>query len=360
VEVKCAFSAGSVIANKFEVIKKTGEGSLGDDIYLGFQKDLKREVTIRILPREVSTDKEMVNRFVQEIEITAALQHPNILPAYEAGEFMGRAYLVTAPEVGIHLNEYLKENGAMPEKEAVKTISQIAGALQYAWNKEKVLHRNIRPESILISEDQQPILEDFGMAKTLSGQSADLTMVGFTIGNPEYMSPEQTRGETDLDCRSDIYCLGLVFYEMLTGHPTFQATNQIALMQAQLSQPHTPVCEENPDLSKELSAVIDRMLTKNREDRYAQWGELIDDLKALAEQKPLPSMQTDEVAEEDPEIHDADTDSEIPVVQERVEPVQQTAKTKTAKNANSNIFVIIGVVVALIVIGGAIAFILMN
>lgn len=280
-EVKCSFKPGSVIGGKFEIVKRTGEGSLGDDVYMGRQRDLKRDVTIRILPSDVSRDKEMVQRFVQEIQISATLQHPNILPAYEAGEHAGRAYLVTAVEDGEYLRETLRRQGAMGVSEAMKIGAAISEALEYAWTKGRVLHRNLRPESIIIAKGGQPLLADFGMAKFAGSGGDELTMAGYTIGNPDYMSPEQVRGESGLDCRSDIYCLGLVLYECLAGQQPFKSASPVALMEMQMSQPHKPLTQVSDAIDPACSSVIDRMLEKDKARRYQGYASLIADFNAV-------------------------------------------------------------------------------
>ncbi|OGV52836.1 MAG: hypothetical protein A2X49_09330 [Lentisphaerae bacterium GWF2_52_8] len=300
-DMKCSFKAGSVIGGKFEVIKRVGEGSLGDDIYLGTQQDLKRQVMIHILPRDVSADREMVQRFVQEIQFTAALQHPNIIPAYEAGEHLGRAYLITASADGEKLGQFIAARGGkLDEKEALQLAIPLAEALDYAWTKLKVLHRNICPESIIIAPGMQPLISDFGMAKTLGESAPELTMAGFTIGNPQYMSTEQVRGQSDLDCRSDIYCLGLLLYEMLSGHPAVQGTNQVAMMESQINGVPPSLAEGNPALSTAAIAIVEKTLKKKREDRYQDWTSLVTDLKAVLKGERPSVIAVPESASEAP------------------------------------------------------------
>ncbi len=292
-EVRCTFKPGSIIGGKFEIVKRLGEGSLGDDIYLCRQNDLKREVSVRILPQDLSRDKEMVQRFTQGIQLSAILQHPNILPAFEAGTHAGRAYMATAVEDGDYLSALIKREKRLKEDAAVAVALGLAEALDYAWTKGSILHRNIRPESVIVAKGGQPILADFGMAKCIGatdekGGNMSITMVGFTIGNPDYMSPEQVSGESDLDCRSDIYCLGLVLYECLTGEPPFKSPSQIALMEMQLNKQHRHVKSLNHEISDACSSVVDKMLAKDRAARYQTYAELIDDLEKVLKRE-LPS-----------------------------------------------------------------------
>jgi serine/threonine-protein kinase len=287
-EIRRTFGAGTIIAEKFKIVKLLGEGSLGDDIYLCKQIDLVRDVTLRVLPPSVSSEREMLQRFIQEAKLNASLQHPNILPAYETGEFDGRYYLVNAYSSGEILQDLIKRRGQLDEKETIELVIPLADALGYAWDTQKIIHRNIKPETILINEQGRPLLQDFGMAKSFQPQQggAELTMMNVTIGNPDYMSPEQVRGERDLDCRSDMYCMGLVMYEMLTGRHPFGDRTQFALMEAHLKEVPKTVREINHTIREGCSGIVERLLAKKRDDRYPSWADLIRDLKLAAQGKP--------------------------------------------------------------------------
>lgn len=338
-ELKCTFKSGTMIGSKFEIQSHIGEGSLGDDIYLGKQLSMKRDVLIRILPREACFDKEMVMRFVQSIEIAASLQHPGIIPAYEAGEHAGRAYLVTAAEDGEMLSEKLKKEGKIQPKQLMQMASTLCDALDYAWNKAKILHRNIRPESILISTSGTPMLADFGMAKSLAEGARDLTMAGYTIGNPEYMSPEQVKGESDLDCRSDIYCLGLVLYESLTGKAAFSGKNQVKLMEAQLMHDPEPLAQRLPDLDPDIIKVVELMLKKDKNARPQSWKELSAILKNAGKTKFMKKPELPAVPQDKPQI-----------IEEQKVPAKNSKKDMILVGAGTAIFVIIFIILAIVLL----------
>ncbi len=287
--VKRTFQPGSVVAEKFEIKEYLGEGSLEDDVYIGKQTDLDRDVTIRIMPQSLSNDQEMVKRFQQEIKMTASLRHANILPTYESGKYTGRLYFVTGYEKGKYLNDYIKKNGVIDEKDALRHITHLTDALKYAWESAKILHRNVKPSTILITNRGEAILEDFGMAKSYAGGEGgmDLTMAGVTIGNPQYMSPEQVRGQTDLDFRVDSYCLGLVLYEMLTGTPVFDYKSPVQLMEAHLKEDPVPIEDTNPNVGQVTLNIVKKMLAKDRGERHLTWEDLLNDLKAAEEGKSL-------------------------------------------------------------------------
>lgn len=280
-----------VINGKFEVVDYLAEGSNGEEIYSAKHLDLGCDVLIRVLPVSETSDESIVQRFLQQIKLNAVLQHPNILTAYEAGEHDGRYFLVTARESGCDMNEFLEKRGELNPAEACEFIRQLASGLEYAWAKEKVVHRNIKPETILVCQGNQPKLTDFGMAKTLTEDRKNLTMAGMTIGNPQYMSPEQVQGEKNLDFRSDVYCLGLIFYQLLVGSPPFEGKSQIELMNAHLKETQRTARQMNPKVPESCSKVVDKMLMKNREDRHASWAELIADLDALKKGTHPPSLK---------------------------------------------------------------------
>lgn len=274
---------------KYEVLTKHGIGSLGDTIYQGRDHEMDREITIRVMPREALGDEETAERFFQSVKLTAALQHPNILPAYYAAEERDVHYFVTGADKGFYLDQYLDQRGQLDENEAIRLIVPLAEALNYAWLEQKIIHRNVKPSTILIAKGNKPMLADFGFAKSLQ-EKKNLTMAGYTVGDPAYMSPEQVQGE-ELDFRSDMYCLGVVFYQLLAERPPFNDKNQMALMEAHLSTPPPDVKEFNDHVTDAAAAVVAKMLAKGKDDRYATWEDLIDDLKAILNKKPPAALR---------------------------------------------------------------------
>jgi len=282
-------TAGYVFKGKYEVGKKQGLGSLGETIFLGHDKEVDREIMIRILPPQMMGDNENTQRFIQGIKLTASINHPNILPAIDAGEENGMCFMVTAYKKGFYLNEYLDQRGQLDEPESLRLIKDLAGALNEAWQSQQIIHRNVCPDTILFAKGNVPLLTDFDMAKSLK-EDKKLTMTGYTVGNPMYMSPEQVKGE-QIDYHADMYCLGLVLYQLLSGHPPFQQKSQIELMNAQASEPHQPIQQENDRISDACAAVLDKMLEKDIADRYVLWEDLISDLDAILNQQAPKALQ---------------------------------------------------------------------
>jgi serine/threonine protein kinase len=286
-----SIEAGSIIGNGYEIDRKVGDGSMGE-IYLAFSEERNSVVQIKVLPAHMTNDNEKVERFLQEIKITASLAHPNLLSVIEAGEDNGRYYLVTEYEEGVSFHDYIGRYGPLHEKDSLSFLIQIAEVLQYAWKEKKLLHREIKPSNILIkNESKEAKLTDFGVAKVLSEDTLNLTGMGFTIGTPEYMSPEQVCGDEDLDSRSDMYAIGLVLYEALAKTKAFESDNVMTLMNMQMNQPHENIKKLNPKVSDNCSQLIDRLLEKDRNNRFNDWTTLISSMRRVLEGKEILPQQ---------------------------------------------------------------------
>ena len=288
---------GAIIGNGYKLEKKVGESHLGD-IFLAIKEDEGRLVRIEILSGQVASDEESVTRFLQEIDLMSSMKHKSLLSAVDKGEDNGTYFLVTAHEPGVSLEEKIKSNGAVDEKSALNYLVSIADVLGYTWNERKLLHRDIKPQNIFITESNTAKLTGFGIAKSSEGQSLGLTGVGFTIGTPEYMSPEQIRASEDLDLRSDLYSLGVVLYETLTGGLPFMDDAPILLMQKHMDEVPVPVREKNPQISARCSALVDKMLAKLPEDRFSSWEELIAEANETIE---APDVEPEPVIPASPE-----------------------------------------------------------
>ena len=284
-ELSCDYT----IKGKYKVVEQRGNGTLGTAIYLGKDLEQNTDVIIRILPPAILGDEEMSTRFMQGAELAKKLKHPNILKVLDAGVEKEIEYLVTNYEKGFFLNDYLEHRGRLDENESVRLIKALAQALEYAWNEQQIIHRNVCPDTILVAKGNVPLLTDFDLAKSLVTDNK-LTLEGFTIGDPRYMSPEQARGET-VDFRSDIYCLGLVFYQVLAGNPPFEDKSRMDILRAQISEKHTSIQNRNKSVTDACSTVLDKMLAKDAKDRYNSWKEVIDDLEAILNQEPPSTLQ---------------------------------------------------------------------
>jgi len=236
-------------------------------------KDVKhdRTVAVKVLRPELSA-LVGADRFLREIHVTAQLQHPHILPLYDSGVAGELLYYVMPFVNGESLRDRLKRERQLPVDEAVALITAIAGALDYA-HRQGVLHRDIKPENILL-HDRQPLLADFGIALAFSAAGGDrLTVSGLAVGTPTYMSPEQVTGETRLDARTDIYALGCVAYEILTGEPPFTGTNLQAVMASVMTSDPRPITDVRRTVPTGVATAIHRAMERLPADRFTSASE---------------------------------------------------------------------------------------
>lgn len=248
---------------KYEVIEKLGQGGMAT-VYIGYQADIDRKVAIKILPPHPGLDAQFVERFQLEARTIARLQHPHILPLYECDRTADDiVYLVMAYIAGGTLEDRIQK-GELSLAEIETLLRDVAGALDYA-HRQGVIHRDIKPGNILIDSEGHALLADFGIVK-LSEGGGNLTGSG-VIGTPAYMAPEQMQG-LEIDSRADIYALGVVVYQMLTGKLPFHAESTMQLMLKVIQEAPENVLELVPDLPQAVGDVIDRVLAKNPDDRY--------------------------------------------------------------------------------------------
>ncbi|MBN1863368.1 MAG: serine/threonine protein kinase [Victivallales bacterium] len=263
----------------FTIEKLLGVGGMGE-VWLATQKSLHRKVALKILSPDLARDSNFVSRFLLEVKIAGKLTHPNIVTAYQAGEQHGIRYLAISYVEGKVLGEYFSEANPMAEREALRVARNIALALKYAWDKFRILHRDIKPDNIMIAGDGTPMLMDMGISK-ITGGDESLTMTGTIIGTPNYISPEQARGLPDLDFRADQYSLGATLFHLLTGRLPYTATSAMGIMAQHLQDPVPDCSKINPGISEGSQSLIKTMMAKNREDRLGSWDEVIEALDGI-------------------------------------------------------------------------------
>ncbi len=244
------------------VNRKIGEGSLSA-IYQGQCEKSGRQVAIKILQRAYTSEPTIVKRFIQEANTGASLEHPNIVKIFSVGNVRDYSFLVMEylPMTLRDQLDSLDRNAKEPNFHELAVLKQIAGALAYAHAK-GVIHRDIKPENIMFREDSSAVLVDFGLARIQhSGQR--LTRTGISVGTPEYMSPEQIQGD-EIDGRADIYCLGVVFFEMVTGDIPYKAPNYISLAMQHIKKKVPKL----PRKHRHFQPFIDNMMAKEKERRF--------------------------------------------------------------------------------------------
>src|SRR5215216_3048420 len=233
-------------------------------VYKAYQPSMERFVALKVLPRHMTTSEEFTTRFRREARFVAQLQHPHILPVFDYGESEGYPYIVMPFIVSGTLADVLrKQRVTLPE--ARRIISQMGDALSYAHGR-GMIHRDIKPSNILIDERGNCLLTDFGLARMVD-TGEKLTTSGAIMGTPAYMSPEQGTG-SGVDPRSDIYSLGIILYEMVTGRVPYTAETPIAVVFKHIQDPLPSARTFNPSLSEALELVLLKCLAKNPEERY--------------------------------------------------------------------------------------------
>ncbi len=266
---------GKILGNRYEIIEKVGNGGMAT-VYKATDLVLKRYVAVKILRDEFTTDEEFIKRFETEAQSAARLVHANIVSIFDVGVDNGIYYIVMELIQGKTLKEIIvEEGGPLPWKWSVNVAIQIASALEMA-HKNNIIHRDIKPHNIIITEDGVAKVTDFGIAKAVSNST--ITAFGTTIGSVHYFSPEHARGGYT-DAKSDIYSLGVVMYEMVTGKVPFDADTPVSVALKHMQEDPVPPIELNPHLPEAVNKIILKALKKDPMLRYQTATELLQDLK---------------------------------------------------------------------------------
>ena len=269
----------TALSLRFQLAGELGRGGMGT-VLKGHDRELGREVAIKLLPASISRVIG-ADRFTQEIRLTARLVHPNIVPLFSTGQAAGCLYFVMPLIEGGTLRSRLTDAGPRPAGEVRRILADLAEALAYA-HASGVIHRDLKPENIFWHQERA-LLADFGIARSLGQLSPaePLTQVGMLVGTLDYISPEQAEGVLDLDGRSDLYSLGCVAFELLSGRPPYGGRNAGATIAAHLAAPVPDVREARPDTPPRLAVLIQRLMAKEKEDRPATGVVLLQELRAI-------------------------------------------------------------------------------
>ncbi len=255
---------------KYQLRAEIGRGGMGT-VYLGYDPMLDRKVAIKVLAPHLVWEPGFVERFLREARSAARLRHPNIVTIYDVGQQEDRYYIVMEYLAGQTLAQYIAQGGPFSSKHALPVLSQLADALDYA-HRQGLIHRDVKPGNVIVAGDGRATLTDFGVARAV--QETRLTATGSIVGTPQYMSPEQARGDP-VDHRSDLYSLGVVAYEMLTGRTPFAATTPHAVLHKLIYEAPPPLRSLRPDLPPAVETVMARALSKEPDARYQTAREMI-------------------------------------------------------------------------------------
>ena len=264
----------------FQILEKLGAGAMAT-VYKARQVSLDRMVAVKILPQKFTSNAQFVDRFYAEGKAAAKLNHPNIVQAIDVGKAGEFHYFVMEYVEGRTVYDDIVDKGRYDEKTALRIIMQTAEALRHA-HQAGFIHRDVKPKNIMLTKDGTAKLADMGLARAVTDREAAESEAGKAFGTPYYISPEQIRGEVDVDFRADIYSLGATFYHMVTGQVPFEAPTPTAVMHKHLKSKLVPADHVNPALSTGVGEIIEVCMAKDRDSRYASTGDLLQDLQAVA------------------------------------------------------------------------------
>jgi formylglycine-generating enzyme required for sulfatase activity/predicted Ser/Thr protein kinase len=259
---------------RYRILKKLGAGGMGA-VYLAEDTALGRRVALKVPHFDKSDSERARQRFLREARAAATLDHPNICHVHDVGEIDGQPYITMAYVEGRPLSEIVEPGDPLPQDRAAGIVRRLALALAQAHAK-GIVHRDLKPANVILRADGEPVILDFGLARMPTSEQSRLTAAGAILGTPSYMSPEQVRGEVQaIDARTDVYALGVMLYELLTGHVPFEGVPAVVLMQVMTVTPDRPSTLQ-PDLDLELEAICLKAMAKDAAKRYATMGQLAD------------------------------------------------------------------------------------
>jgi len=269
---------GTVLSSRYKLEAKLGSGGMST-VYLARDTTLDRSVAVKVMHREMSEQEDQLQRFRQEARAVAKLSHPNVVAVIDAGEDGGHPYIVFEYVEGETLKQRINRVGALDPQEALAYAIEIARGLTVAHNRNMV-HRDIKPQNVLIDAEGRAKLTDFGISRQL--EQDGMTATGRVLGTTDYVAPEQAMGHP-VDQRSDVYSLGVVLYEMLVGQVPFHADSQVGVAMKHVNEELPDVQQRRPELSAAAAMVVERATAKDPAQRYQEVGDLIDDLGTALE-----------------------------------------------------------------------------
>ncbi len=314
---------GQKINNRYEIIKTIGEGGMAN-VYLGYDTILDRNVAIKVLRGDLATDEKFVRRFQREALSASSLSHPNIVEVYDVGEDNGLYYIVMEYVEGKTLKQLLKKRGSLTLSEAIDIMLQITDGMAHAHDS-YIVHRDLKPQNIMIKDDGQIKITDFGIAMALN--STQLTQTNSVMGSVHYLPPEQAAGK-GCTIKSDIYSMGIIFYELLTGELPFKGDSAVEIALKQMKDPLPDVHQMNKDIPQSIENIILKATAKNPKNRYNDVKEMHNDLLTCLNDDrmneepyvyPYPEHEVDETTKIMEPVSDA-TEENIatPIVDKKV------------------------------------------
>ncbi len=336
---------GQKISDRYEIIRSIGEGGMAN-VYLAHDDILKRDVAIKVLRGDLSSDEKFVRRFQREALAASSLSHPNIVEMYDVGEDNGNYYIVMEYVEGKTLKQLLKKRSSLTLSEAIDIMLQLTDGISHAHDS-YIIHRDLKPQNIMITDDGGIKITDFGIAMALNG--TQLTQTNSVMGSVHYLPPEQASGKGST-IKSDVYSMGIVFYELLTGILPFKGENAVEIALKQMREPLPSVKEQNPLIPQSVENVIIKATAKNPKNRYRDAKEMHNDLlTALDDSRknepryiyPYPENEQEEKAEKEEE--DEGKTKEV-IALEKTSDIVTPIVDKESKRTSIWMWILIGVV----------------
>lgn len=329
---------GYMINGRYQIIKNIGEGGMAN-VYLAQDTILDRQVAVKVLRGDLADDEKFIRRFQREALSASKLVHPNIVEMYDVGEENGSYYIVMEYINGRTLKSLVKKRGALTLPEVVDIMSQLLSAIMCAHDS-YIIHRDIKPQNVLILDDGKVKITDFGIAMALN--SNELTQTNSVMGSVHYLPPEQANGSGST-IKSDIYSLGILMYELLTGKVPFKGENAVEIAIKQMRDPIPSVCSFNPAIPQSIENIILKACAKNPKNRYDNVEQMYKDLKnALTEESMKQNRITYQYSE-----NDLDETKIMPKVDEK--KVKEFDKVKKKRNKKDIILIVTGSILALLI-----------
>lgn len=354
---------GQKINDRYEVIRSIGEGGMAN-VYLGYDTILDRNVAIKVLRGDLANDEKFVRRFQREALSASSLAHPNIVEMYDVGEDDGTYYIVMEYVDGKTLKQLLKKRGSLTLSEAIDIMSQLTDGMAHAHDS-YIIHRDLKPQNIMIKDDGQIKITDFGIAMALN--STQLTQTNSVMGSVHYLPPEQASGK-GCTIKSDIYSMGIIFYELLSGSLPFRGDNAVEIALKHMREPLPSLREENPSIPQSIENIIRKATAKNPKNRYDSARSMHEDLLTALnderidepvyeykypenenEGKKNKKAEKAEAALEDAKIENLGETVETPTVEDENEEVVEGKKSKV-------LIIVLAIIFSLIAVGLVVLF----
>ena len=297
-----------LLGGRYEIGEVVGYGGMAE-VHRGRDLRLGRDVAVKLLRADLSRDESFLIRFQREAQNSASLNHPNIVAVFDTGEEAGIPYMVMEFVNGRTLKEVLIAEGRFDYASACEVVADMCSALDFS-HKHHIIHRDVKPGNVMLSDTNQVKVMDFGIARALASGQATMTQTSAVIGTAQYLSPEQARGET-VDARSDVYAVGCVLYELLVGHPPFTGDNPVSVAYQHVREEARPPSELNPNVPAFVDAVVMKALSKNPEHRYHSAGEMREDLIRAARGQAVMAPAVMPAGDRTQVIGDPDTTAPI-------------------------------------------------